>query len=175
MAASSTSTVQYVTAGVATATQYGLPLFAYERSGQRQRRRSEHNQRGVQILSNRDPGMDTLVQNHIRNTWFGNGGNLFGYFGLAGAYSRYGDWGATDDYRNLTTPKYDALVNLTGCERNSMPFAPGGLVAVGGDSAPDQAGPRFRAPASYNVCAAPPVGRRDAVERVPPSTIKTPL
>jgi len=136
MAASSTSVAQYVKAGVATAAQYGLPLFAYEGGPASDNTGTQNTTNvGVQILANRDPGMGTLVQDHIRTNWFGNGGGLFGYFGLSGAYSRYGDWGATDDYRNLATAKYNALVNLTGYEPSGLPFAPGDLVATAGNTA----------------------------------------
>jgi len=83
--------------------------------------------------------MDALVQTHIRNNWFLQGGSTFGYFALSGAYSRYGDYGATDDYRNLTTAKYNAIVNLTGYEPNGVPFSPGDLVATPGSASIDLA------------------------------------
>ncbi|MGO4213499.1 fibronectin type III domain-containing protein, partial [Terriglobus sp. YAF25] len=134
MTSSSNASAQYVTAAKTTASQYGLQLFAYEGGPANNNSGSNSTTNlGVQILANRDTGMDTLVQGHIRNNWFGNGGNMFGYFGLSSAYSRYGDWGATDDYRNLSTAKYNALVNLTGYEPNGVPFEPGNLVAAASD------------------------------------------
>jgi hypothetical protein len=135
MTANSNASVSYVTQNLATANQYGLKLAAYEGGpGNTNGGQNSTTNLGVQILANRDPGMDTLVQTHIRNNWFQQGGDMFGYFVMSSAYSRYGDWGATDDYRNLTTAKYNALVNLTGYEPNGVPFSPGDLVATAGNS-----------------------------------------
>ncbi|MGD0730582.1 MAG: fibronectin type III domain-containing protein [Terracidiphilus sp.] len=135
MTANSNADVAYLTADKATAAAYGLKIFAYEGGPANSGGSSDPTLNlGVQILANRDPGMDALVQTHIRNNWFGNGGGNFGYFAFSSAYSRYGSWGATDDYRNLTTPKYNALVNLTGYEPNGVPFSPGDLVATAGDA-----------------------------------------
>jgi fibronectin type 3 domain-containing protein len=134
MSSSSNASAQYVTAAKTTASQYGLQLFGYEGGPANNNNGTvSTTNTGVQILANRDPGMDTLVENHIRTNWFGNGGNMFGYFGLSSAYSRYGDWGATDDYTNLATAKYNALVNLTGYESDGVPFEPGDLVATASD------------------------------------------
>ncbi len=134
MQASSNASVSYVTENLATAQQYGLPLFAYEGGPASDNGGTQDTTNvGIQILANRDSGMNTLVQDHIANNWFAKGASLFGYFGLSSAYSRYGDWGATDDYRNLTTAKYNALVNLLGYTNGGVPVAPGNLVANGGN------------------------------------------
>jgi len=140
MSANSTVDVAYLTANLATANQYGLRLMVYEGGPDNSNGGNQNTVNvGPQILANRDPGMDALVQTHIRNNWFLQGGSTFGYFALSGAYSRYGDYGATDDYRNLTTAKYNAIVNLTGYEPNGVPFSPGDLVATPGSASIDLA------------------------------------
>lgn len=152
MTANSNASVGLVTNNLATATQYGLKLAAYEGGpGNTNGGANSTTNLGVQILANRDPGMDTLVQTHIRNNWFQQGGDLFGYFAMSSAYSRYGDWGATDDYRNLTTAKYNALVNLTGYEPNGVPFTPGDLIATAGDSAVELVWQPVPGATSYSV------------------------
>jgi fibronectin type 3 domain-containing protein len=134
MQASSNASVSYVQKNKATAQQYGLKLFAYEGGPDNSNGGSGTTTNiGVEILANRDSGMDTLVQDHIRNNWFAQGGDSFGYFDFSSAYSRYGSWGATDDYRNVTTAKYNALVNLLGYTSGGVPVAPGNLVATAGN------------------------------------------
>lgn len=108
MLASSNASVTKTQQNKATANLYGLKLFAYE-GGPDNRNTSNV---GIQIEANRDAGMGPLVEHHIVDNWFGQGGDMFGYFSLAGYYSRNGDWGATEDYRILTTPKYQAIMNV---------------------------------------------------------------
>jgi hypothetical protein len=152
MSANSTASVNYVTANLATANQYGLRLMVYEGGPDNSNGGYQTTVNvGPQILANRDPEMDTLVQTHIRNNWFQQGGSTFGYFALSGAYSRYGDYGATDDYRNLTTAKYNAIVNLTGYEPNGVPFSPGDLVATPGNESIDLAWQPVPGATGYSV------------------------
>jgi hypothetical protein len=144
--------VSYVTANLATANQYGLRLMVYEGGPDNSNGGNQNTVNvGPQILANRDPGMDALVQTHIRNNWFQQGGSTFGYFALSGAYSRYGDYGATDDYRNLTTAKYNAIVNLTGYVPNGVPFSPGALVATPGNESIDLAWQPVPGATGYSV------------------------
>jgi fibronectin type 3 domain-containing protein len=134
MKASSDAGVTYVQQDKATASLYGLKLFAYEGGPDNSNGGTGTTTNiGVQIEANRDPGMNTLLQYHIRNNWFGQGGDAFGVFSLSTAYSRYGSWGATDDYRNLSTAKYNALINLLGYTNGAVPSAPGDLVAGAGN------------------------------------------
>lgn len=86
---------------------------------------------GNRIRANRDPGMNTLLLHHIRDNWFATGGDLFTYFVLSSAYSRYGCWGATEDYRIPVTPKFNALYTLTGYDFVAAPPAPAMLTAAG--------------------------------------------
>jgi hypothetical protein len=108
MLASSNASVTKTQQNKATANLYGLKLFAYE-GGPDNRNTSNV---GIQIEANRDAGMGPLVEHHLVDNWFGQGGDMFGYFSLAGYYSRNGDWGATEDYRILSTPKYQAIMNV---------------------------------------------------------------
>jgi hypothetical protein len=152
MSANSTASVNYVTANLATANQYGLRLMVYEGGPDNSNGGYQTSENvGPQILANRDPGMDALVQTHIRNNYFEQGGSTFGYFALSGAYSRYGDYGATDDYRNLTTAKYNAIVNLTGYMPNGVPFSPGELVATPGHESVDLAWQPVPGATGYSV------------------------
>lgn len=64
------------------------------------------------IRANRLPGMKTLVLYDARK-WFANGGDLYMYFAAPGVYSRYGCWGLSEDIRQLNTPKWQAIYELT--------------------------------------------------------------
>ena len=65
------------------------------------------------IRANRVPGMKDLVLYDAKN-WFGLGGDMYMYFAAPGAYSRYGCWGLSEDVRQLDTPKWQAIYELTG-------------------------------------------------------------
>lgn len=69
---------------------------------------------GNRILANRDPGMRDLIEHDMRENWFGHGGDLYMYFTLSGAYSRYGCWGLTEDIVSLNTAKFRAVQDLVG-------------------------------------------------------------
>lgn len=140
MQTGSVSDVSYVQANLVTAQQYGLRLFAYEAGPANDDGGTNSTTNiGVQIEANRQYaaqddiglGMDLLVENHIRKTWFEYGGSNFGYYQFSGAYSRYGSWGLTDDYCNLLTAKYSAILNLTGTTP-AVPSIPQELGAIGG-------------------------------------------
>jgi fibronectin type 3 domain-containing protein len=152
MQASSNASVQYVTSGKATAAAYGLPLYAYEGGPDNSNGGSGSTTNiGVQILANRDPGMASLVQSHIANNWFAQGGGTFSYFNLSQGYTRYGSWGATDNYQNLATPKYEALETLTGYSPTGPPSAPTSLVASAGNNSAALTWQNVLGASSYNV------------------------
>jgi hypothetical protein len=65
------------------------------------------------IRANRLPGMGDLVK-YDAQRWFSLGGDLYMYFAMPGAYSRYGCWGLSEDIRQLDTPKWQAIYQLTG-------------------------------------------------------------
>ena len=55
----------------------------------------------------RDPGVTKIMTDYF-NLWYGQGGEEFMYYNLAGTYNKYGCWGLTDDIR-VTTPKQVAV------------------------------------------------------------------
>jgi fibronectin type 3 domain-containing protein len=155
----SVSDIAYVQQNLATAQQYGLPLFTYEGGpSNNDGGTNDTTNIGVQIQANRQYaatddlglGMDLLVENHIRNNWFEYGGSNFGYFQLSSAYSRYGSWGLTDDYCNLSTAKYSAILNLTGYTP-SPPSVPENLVATAGQQSAILTWQSVTAAANYTV------------------------
>jgi len=155
----SVSDVSYVQANLATAQQYGLRLFVYEGGPANDNGGSNSTANiGVQIEANRQYaadddiglGMDLLVEDHIRKNWFEYGGSNFGYFQFTSAYSRYGSWGVTDDYCNLLTAKYSAILNLTGTTP-AMPPVPQNLVATAAGQMVVLTWPAVRGAANYNI------------------------
>jgi hypothetical protein len=76
----------------------------------------------VRMSAHRHPAMGAITKRYLRDTWYRGGGRLFCYFTLAGRYSRYGSWGATEDIRNVTTAKYRALAELSGEETPSVVY-----------------------------------------------------
>ena len=85
---------------------------------------------GNRILANRDAGMGELLEHHIAANWFATGGDLFTYFVLSSTFSRYGSWGATEDYRIPMTVKFNALYTLMDYPFVAAPAAPIGLAAA---------------------------------------------
>jgi hypothetical protein len=67
------------------------------------------------IEAQRNEGIKNIVVEDVLDNWFGlpRPGDIYNYFSLSGEYSRYGCWGATDDLSNLTTPKYEAILEIT--------------------------------------------------------------
>ena len=65
----------------------------------------------VKIASQYDPRIEAVVENYLNN-WYAQGGELFMYFNLAGAYSKYGCWGLTDDIHKLTAPKMKGAITV---------------------------------------------------------------
>ncbi len=132
MLADSDAGKTYATQIHAVATAFGLKHLVYE--GGPDNGGGSTTDIGNRILANRDPGMNTLLLHHIRDNWFATGGDMFTYFVLSSAYSRYGCWGATEDYRIPVTPKFNALYTLTGYDFVAAPPAPAALIATDGGS-----------------------------------------
>ena len=74
--------------------------------------------------------MGDLVLHHFQTNWFGARADMATYFVLSSAYSRYGCWGATEDYRIPLTPKFNAIYALTGYTFVAAPPAPAPLTAT---------------------------------------------
>jgi hypothetical protein len=72
------------------------------------------------IVAQRMSPMREVVNNDVLNSWQVAGGQEYNYFSLAGYASKYGMWGAAESYFNATTPKYCAILDLTG-----TPLPPG--------------------------------------------------
>ncbi len=65
------------------------------------------------IRANRLPAVKNLVL-YDADKWFAMGGDMYMYFAAPGGYSRYGCWGLSEDIRQLDTPKWQAIYQLTG-------------------------------------------------------------
>ena len=66
------------------------------------------------IRANRLQQMGDLMKHDFIDNWNALGGELYMYLDVAGAYSRYGSWGQTEDVANLNTAKLRAIADLTG-------------------------------------------------------------
>jgi hypothetical protein len=83
------------------------------------------------IDAHRDPRIKDLILYDVWNNWYAHPqvqGDMYIYFTLQSAYSRWGMWGLTEDISNLQTHKFEAIYDLTGLTQ-SPPPAPSGLVA----------------------------------------------
>ena len=64
----------------------------------------------------RDPGMKDAIIEDVRETCWRLGWDIYNYFAIEGEASRYGCWGAIEDWkdRNHGSPKMQAIYTLTG-------------------------------------------------------------
>lgn len=88
------------------ATYYGVKNLCYEGGPGLEGEINTANK----IAANRDERMGDMVDMYLRN-WYETGGDLFMYFSLSGAYSKYGSWGMTEDI-SQQTPKTRAVAKL---------------------------------------------------------------
>lgn len=95
----------------ATADAYGLQYVQYEVGPDNGGGKTENV--ANRIRANRIPAMKDLVLFDCKN-WFEMGGGLYMYFASPSAYSRYGCWGLSEDIRDLSSPKWQAIYELTG-------------------------------------------------------------
>ncbi|MBC8066025.1 MAG: hypothetical protein H7Y17_14425 [Chlorobia bacterium] len=110
---SSDSSVPHRKAMIDIARKYGLKAFCYE--GGSDTGGGDPANVANRIRAERDPRMKDLILHDLRDNWYALGGDLFMYFTLSSAYSRYGCWGLTDDITKLDTPKFQAAREiLTG-------------------------------------------------------------
>ena len=94
------------------ADQYELKLITYE-AGPDNGGGSTANI-GNRIRANRLPAMGELLKHDFTGNWVGEGGDLYMLLEVAGAYSRYGCWGQTEDAADLKTWKLRAIYDLVG-------------------------------------------------------------
>ena len=76
------------------------------------------------INGDRDPGMKAAVIEDVRNTCWANGWDIYNYFAAEGGVSRYGPWGACENFDsselNPGSPKLQAIYELTGNTPKSL-------------------------------------------------------
>jgi hypothetical protein len=116
------------------AESYGLKLMAYEggpdTAGPLQWERPTDLQNNVDTAQ-RDPRIKDVIVHDLRDNWFNNptvNGDVFIYFTLQSAFSRWGQWGLTEDINNIHTAKFDAIYDLRGVQAD-VPPVPTGLSA----------------------------------------------
>lgn len=66
------------------------------------------------IRANRHPRMKELILHDARDNWFARGGDLYMHYTVCSHYSRHGRYGLSEDLADLTTPKWQAIRELTG-------------------------------------------------------------
>ena len=97
---------------VAVADQHQLDLIAYEGGQHLVGHGGVENNEAIMelfIAANRDPRMETIYRTYL-DGWRAQGGELFAHFSLAGAYSKWGNWGALEYINQPGSPKYNALL-----------------------------------------------------------------
>lgn len=78
--------------------------------------------RSTQLLErinavHRSDAMRELILHDMYDNWFNDPairGDMFMFFTIQSAYSRWGQWGLTETIDNLQTPKFQAIYELTG-------------------------------------------------------------
>eukprot|EP00040_Diaphanoeca_grandis_P035385 m.222362 g.222362 ORF g.222362 m.222362 type:complete len:742 (-) comp33372_c1_seq1:245-2470(-) len=68
------------------------------------------------IEASRNAGMKDAIVHDVRETVWRHGWDIYNYFAIQGPASRYGCWGATEDWKDINPgpPKLQAIYNLTG-------------------------------------------------------------
>jgi hypothetical protein len=95
---------------VALANQWGLKVTAYEAGpGWNVGNNADL---GTVILAQRFYQMRKVVKYDLETSWVPSGAAEYNYFAATGLYSRYGQWGSTEHYFNLTTPKMCGILDL---------------------------------------------------------------
>lgn len=92
------------------AKKYGIKSLAYE--GGSDTGGGDPTNVANRIRAERSAEMANIIGHHIKDNWFGHGGDLFMYFTLSSAYSRYGCWGLVEDIKKLDTHKYKTVSAL---------------------------------------------------------------
>jgi hypothetical protein len=103
----------------AVADEFGLHLVNYE-AGPDSGNGSTANIAN-RIRANRLPEMGDLVKYDVQANWLPLGGELYMFLEVAGAYSRYGCWGQTEDAANFDTPRMRAIAELSGVSLTDLP------------------------------------------------------
>lgn len=94
---------------------YGLKMVVYEGGTDTGSRIGDPTNVANRIMAERHPDIGDIINHHLGNNWFAQGGDLYIYYMLTSAYSRYGCWGLTDDIDLLNrNSKYSTLMKLIG-------------------------------------------------------------
>ena len=90
----------------------GLPMIAYE-GGQTliDTTYSDTTLQALYAAANRDPRMGIAYSTYL-NGWKALGGTVFNNFIDIEQYSKYGYWGALENYQDTSSPKYSALTGF---------------------------------------------------------------
>ncbi|GAB4239135.1 MAG: hypothetical protein Kow00109_13860 [Acidobacteriota bacterium] len=99
------------------AAEFGVKALCYEGgpdSGANVVSEPNHPEENVanRIRAHRHPRIGDLIYTDMKDHWFDLGGDLFMFFTLSSAYSRWGMWGLTEDIRRTDTPKVQAIRRL---------------------------------------------------------------
>jgi hypothetical protein len=110
-----------VRATVQLASKYNLPVMSYEGGQHLIAFNSTFGQdlnADFKIQANRDPRMGMLYH-ELSQMWFQETGNqLFLQFSLSSPYSSFGSWGLTESVTQLSSPKWDALLDILAGDAN---------------------------------------------------------
>ncbi len=98
---------------VATAIYWGLKSYTYEGGVGLSGTGGD----AVKIAANYDPRIKDLIIHDIRDNWYAQGGDQYVYYSLCTSWDGSGCWGLTQAIEDLTTPKYEAMTELTGMAR----------------------------------------------------------
>ena len=74
------------------------------------------------IAAARDPGMTGAIVYDVEQTCWRHGWDIYNYFAVEGPVSRYGCWGAAEDWKDINpgSPKLQAIYNITGHEPDAL-------------------------------------------------------
>jgi len=103
-------TIAWAQMNYAIASSFGLPLVAYE-GGQTFVAGSDTALQTLYAAANRDPRMGTAYTTFL-NGWKSVGGTLLNNFSDIQSYSKWGYWGALENYQDTSSPKYSALTGF---------------------------------------------------------------
>jgi hypothetical protein len=70
------------------------------------------NSMGNYLIAQRLPPMRDVWKYDVLSSWAVAGGDIYNQFSLFGAYSRFGMWGAAENFFNISTPKYCGAMDV---------------------------------------------------------------
>lgn len=97
---------------VALASSWGLKHTSYE-AGPGWNVGTENSMSNY-IIAQRLAPMRQVWTYDVKSSWEVAGGDIYNQFSLFSSYSRYGMWGAAENFFNVSTPKYCAAMDVVG-------------------------------------------------------------